>query len=139
MQTLTHQIVGHLDVLYGHYQLALDYARKISPEEDGEALKWIGYRQKILDRTESISREAAAMLREFDVMKNVPASERALVEEKRNLIQDISFKMNHVDNQLLRNLQSRLSEVRFELAAQNNRKDAIKAYIRAPGPSLVVS
>ncbi len=139
MQTLTQQIVSNLDVLFGLYQLALDYAKKISPEEEEEALKWIGYRAKILDRTEHVSREAAAMLREFDALRNVPAAERALVEEKRNLIQDLSFKMNHVDNLLLRNLQTRLADVRQELAVQNHRKDAIKAYIRAPGVTFAVS
>ncbi len=138
MHALTHKIVAELDLLYGLYQLALDYTRKMQPENEDGLTRWLDARQKILNRTEASSHEAAQLLQVFDIERQVPSNERALVEEKRNMIHDVIQQIHHADNFVLKAMHSKLSEVRRELANHNERKNAIKAYIRAPISTMAV-
>jgi hypothetical protein len=132
MHALTTKIVGELDLLYGLYQLAVDLVKKIEPDDETRTLRVIEARNRILDKTASASREAVALLRAFREERLIPANERALVEEKRNLILDLGLRMQAVDNQVIRAMQSRLAGVRKELAGSTERKNAMKAYIAAP-------
>jgi hypothetical protein len=132
MHSLTTRIVSELDQLYGLYQLAVDLAKRLEPGDDNQTFRVIEARNRILDKTAAGSREAVALLRAFREEKLIPANERALVEEKRNVILDMGVKMQAVDNQVIRAMQTRLAGVRKELAGATERKNAMKAYVNAP-------
>lgn len=132
MQPLTVKIVAELDQLYGLYQLAVDLARRIKPDDEETTARVIEARQKILDRTSVSSKEAAGLLKAFKEERMMPANEKALVEEKRSLILDIAAKMQAADNQVMRQMQAKLAAVRREMAGQTEKKNAASAYIKAP-------
>lgn len=132
MQPITENLVRELDLLFSLYELAADYASRIQPGEMEEAGKYLEARQKILSRTEISAREVLRLSRLFDEGRNIPLSERALVEERRNMIYDLSLRMQRLDSQILKVMQQKLTEVRKELAGQTERTSAIKAYIKAP-------
>jgi hypothetical protein len=131
MQPITRQLISELDLLYGLYQLALDYGQKIKPDDD-QATIWLAARDKILQRTDAASGETVRLLKQFELHHNIPANEKALVEEKRFLIADLGIKMNVADNKILKSMLVKMSQIRHELADQIERKNAIKAYIQAP-------
>lgn len=132
MHPLTVKIVAELDQLYGLYQLAVDLARRIKPDDEATTARVIEARQKILDRTAVSSKEAAGLLKAYKEERMMPANEKALVEEKRSLILDIAAKMQAADNQVMRLMQAKLAAVRREMAGQTEKKNAISAYIKAP-------
>lgn len=132
MHPLTVKIVAELDQLYGLYQMAVDLSRRIRPDDEDLTSRVIEARQKVLDRTAAGSKEASDLLDRFRGEKLVPANERALVEEKRNLILDIAGKMQAADNQVMRAMQVRLAALRKEMAGQTEKKNAARAYITAP-------
>jgi len=132
MHALTHKVVSELDMLYGLYQLALDLAARIEPDDEIRTQRVMEARNRILDKTAAASGEAVNLLKAFRLEKQIPANERALVEEKRNLILDLGVKMQVADGKVMRAMQARLAGVRKELAGQTERKNAIKAYIHAP-------
>lgn len=138
MHPLTSKIVAELDLLYGLYQLAVDLAKRIKPEDEESTARVIEARQKILDRTAATSREAAALLKAYKEERIIPANERALVEEKRSLIVDIGARMQQADNQVMRLMQAKLASLRREMAGQTEKKNAIKAYINAPQAQALI-
>lgn len=138
MHPLTSKIVAELDLLYGLYQLAVDLAKRIKPEDEENTARVIEARQKILDRTAATSREAAALLKAYKEERIIPANERALVEEKRSLIVDIGARMQQADNQVMRLMQAKLASLRREMAGQTEKKNAIKAYINAPQAQALI-
>ena len=131
MHPITRQLISELDLLYGLYQLALDYGQKIKPDDD-QADIWLTARDKILQRTDTASGETIRLLKQFELQPNIPANEKALVEEKRFLIADLGIKMNAADNKILKTMLIKMSQIRHELANQIERKNVIKAYIQAP-------
>lgn len=132
MHSLTTRIVSELDQLYGLYQLAVDLAKRIDAADEAQTLRVLEARNKILDKTAAASKDAVALLRSFREERFIPANEKALVEEKRNLILDLGVRMQAVDNQVIRAMQGKLALIRKELAGHTERKNAIKAYITAP-------
>jgi hypothetical protein len=132
MHSLTTRIVAELDLLYGLYELAVDLAKRLEPGDETQTFRVLEARNKILDKTAASSKEVVGLLKSFREEKLVPANERALVEEKRNLILDLGVKMQAVDNQVIRAMQAKLAGIRKDLAGQTERKNAIKAYITAP-------
>lgn len=138
MHHLTSKIVAELDLLYGLYQLAVDLAKRIKPEDEENTARVIEARQKILERTAATSKEAAALLKAYKEERIIPANERALVEEKRNLIVDIGARMQQADNQVMRLMQAKLASLRREMAGQTEKKNAIKAYINAPQAQALI-
>jgi hypothetical protein len=132
MHSLTTRIVSELDQLYSLYQLAVDLAQRLEPSDETQTFRVLEARNKILDKTSLVSKEAVGLLKSFREEKLIPANEKALVEEKRNLILDMGVKMQAVDNQVIRAMQSRLAGVRKELAGATERKNAMKAYVNAP-------
>lgn len=138
MHSLTQKIVAELDMLYGLYQMAVDLTKRIQPEDEGKTRRVLDARQKILDHTDKGSKELAELLEAFRNERLIPSNEAALVEEKRNLILDVTARIQAVDHQMIRQMQAKMSEIRKELASQTERKNAVKAYIRAPRPSLIM-
>lgn len=138
MHPLTVKIISELDLLFGLYQLAVDLSKRIKPEDEENTLRVIEARQKILDRTAVTSKEAASLLKAFREERMMPANEKALVEEKRSLILDIAGKMQAADNQVMRAMQTKLGSIRRELAAQTEKRNAMRAYIKAPQAHTVV-
>lgn len=132
MHSLTTRIVSELDQLYGLYQLAVDLAKRLEPGDETQTFRVIEARNRILDKTAQSSKEAVALLKAFREERLIPANEKALVEEKRNVILDMGVKMQAVDNQVLRAMQARLAGVRKELANATHRKNAMKAYVSSP-------
>ncbi len=129
MLSITDKVVQELDLLYGLYELAIDLSKKLEPDDPAETQKWLDSRQRILARTGESSKEALLHLNAFDAMTMVPANERALVDEKRRMIQDLSLKMTLVDNQIIKKMHSKMSLLRAELARGTQRKNAAKSYL----------
>jgi hypothetical protein len=138
MHSLTQKIVAELDVLYGLYQMAVDVSKKINAEDEAKTQRVLEARQKILDHTTRASATLAGLLKAYQAEKLVPSNERALVEEKRNLLLDVGARIQAVDHQMVRQMQSKMAEIRKELAAHTERKNAAKAYIQAPQPHMAV-
>ncbi len=138
MHALTHQIVAELDVLYGLYQMAADVTRKIVPADEAKTERVLEARQKILDHTSRSSTTLTGLLKDYQGEKLIPSNERALVEEKRNLVLDAGARIQAVDHQMVRQMQAKMAEIRKELAEHTERKNAAKAYILAPQPHMAV-
>jgi hypothetical protein len=139
MHALTVKIVAELDQLYGLYQLAVDLAKRIKPDDEELTARLIEARQKILDRTAEGSKEAAALLKAYREERMMPANEKALVDEKRSLIADIAAKMQAADGQVMRMMQMKLAAIRKEMAGQTEKKNAIRAYINAPQATALIN
>jgi hypothetical protein len=138
MHALTEQIITELDVLYGLYQMAVDLAKRIKPDDEVTTTRVLEARKKILDHTAEASRQITEMLKTFQAEKWIPSNEKALVDEKRSLVLDLGLKMQASDNQAVRLLQAKLHSVRGEMAGHTERKNGIKAYIQSPRPMLQV-
>jgi len=139
MHALTYKIIAEIDVLYGLYQMAADVTRKIDPEDEARIRKVIEARQKILDHTGRASQALAGLLKELQSERVIPANERALVEEKRNLLLDAGARIQAIDHQMVRQMQSKMAEIRKQLATFTERKNAAKAYIRAPHKQMIAA
>lgn len=137
MHALTQQIVAELDVLYGLYQMAADVTRKIVPEDEERIGRVLEARQKILDHTTRASAALNGLLKAYQAERLIPANERALVEEKRNLLLDAGARIQAVDHQMVRQMQAKLGEIRKDLAEHIERKNVVKAYIQAPSRQLI--
>ena len=138
MHTLTEQVITELDMLYGLYQMAVDLVKKIQVGDEEQTDRVLKARKKILDHTAKSSADLITLLKGFQEEKWIPANEKALVEEKRNLLLDLGIKMQASDNQAVRLMQAKLKSVRGELADSTERKNGIKAYIQAPKSLLQV-
>ncbi len=137
MHPLTQKIVAELDMLYGLYQMAVDLTKRIQPQDEDKTRRVLDARQKILDHTDKGSKELTELLKAFRAERLIPSNEMALVEEKRNLILDVTARIQAVDHQMIRQMQAKMTEIRKELAAQTERKNAVKAYIKAPRPRMM--
>jgi hypothetical protein len=138
MHPLTQKITAELDMLYGLYQMAADLTKRIRADDEAKTQRVLEARQKILDHTTRSSQELSGLLNEFAAERLIPSNEKALVEEKRNLILDVGARIQAVDHQMIRQMQAKMAEIRRELADQTERKNAVKAYLRAPQPQLLV-
>lgn len=139
MDRLTSRTASELDVLYGLYQLALDYTDKIKPDDENEVSKWLETRQRILGKTDKASKTAAALLKEFAKKTNITASERALIEEKKNMIKDLLPILTKKEYELLNKMHYKMGSIRTELAGMARKQTAAKAYINAPKSKLMVA
>jgi len=137
MHSLTQKIISEIDVLYGLYQMAADVTRKILPEDEARIQKVIDAREKILGHTAQASQTLSGLLKEFQAERLVPSNERALVEEKRNLLLDAGTRIQAIDHQMIRQMQGKMAEIRKQLAMYTERKNAAKAYIRAPHRQMI--
>lgn len=137
MHALTQQIVAELDVLYGLYLMAADVTKKIDPEDEAKVQRVLEARQKILDHTTRASAALGTLLKAYQAEKLIPGNERALVEEKRNLLMDAGARIQAVDHQMVRLMQAKLGEIRKDLAEHTERKNVMKAYIQAPTRQLI--
>jgi hypothetical protein len=138
MHPLTQKITAELDMLYGLYQMAVDLTKRIRPEDEEKTQRVLDARQKILEQTTRSSEELAGLLKAFQAERLIPSNEKALVEEKRNLILDVGARIQAADHHMIRQIQAKMSEIRRELAGQTERKNAMKAYIKAPQPQLII-
>ncbi len=132
MHPVTEKLSGSLDLLYGLYLLALDHVAAADAEDDEALIGLLEARDGLVARTTAAAEEARKLFPSFDAETRVPASERALVEEKRRMIHDVTAKLQRADHQLLRAMHARMGVLRKELAGQQERKHAIRAYITAP-------
>lgn len=139
MHVLTQQVVAELDVLYGLYQMAADVTRKLAPEDEAKIQKVLDARQRILDHTSRASEALSASLKRFQAERVIPSNERALVDEKRNLLLDAGARIQAIDHQMIRQMQAKMAEIRKDLASQTERKNAAKAYLQAPQPQMLAA
>jgi len=139
MHELTQNVVTELDVLYGLYQMAADLSKRMNVGDDELNTRLIDARKKILEHTAKSSQEVVNMLSAFHAQKFIPQNEKALVDEKRNLVLDVGLKMQTVDNQMVRLMHARMQAIRAELADHTERKNGIKAYIQAPKAYLQIN
>ena len=137
MHPLTHKITAELDMLYGLYQLAVDLTKRLRADDEDKTQRVLDARQKILDQTTRSSQALSGLLKEFAAERLIPSNEKALVEEKRNLILDVGARIQAADHQMIRQMQTRMAGIRRELADHTERKNAMKAYIKAPQPQLL--
>lgn len=138
MHPLTQQTITELDMLYGLYQMAVDLVKRIKPDDEELTLRILDARKKILDRSGEATVQVLDLLKTLQAEKWIPSNEKALVEEKRSLVLDLSLKMQATDNQIFRLMQAKMQAVRGELAQQTEQKNGIRAYIQAPRPMLQV-
>lgn len=139
MHALTQQVVSELDVLYGLYQMAGDVTRKLEPEDEAKIQKVLDARQRILDHTARASEALSASLKLFQAERVIPSNERALVEEKRNLLLDAGARIQAIDHQMIRQMQAKMADIRKDLATQTERKNAAKAYLQTPQPQMLAA
>ncbi len=139
MHAITQQVAAELDVLYGLYQLALDYTGKIKPEEEGEVLKWLQTRQRILGKTDIASKNAGALLKVFKTTKNIPANEQALILEKKKMIRDLLTTLRKTEFDLMKKMRTKMDSLRGELADVTRKNQAASAYVNAPRPKLMAA
>ncbi len=138
MHVLTQKITTELDMLYGLYQMAVDLTKRIRPDDEDKTQRVLEARQKILDHTTRSSEELVGLFEAFHAERLIPSNEKALVEEKRNLIQDVGARIQAADHHMIRQMQAKMSEIRRDLADATERKNAVKAYIKAPRSHLAV-
>lgn len=131
MHFATTDLARQLDMLYGLYQLALDLCQSISMDEPELLNKRLIERQRLVRKTESIALEAQTALRDYEGLA-VPANEKALIAEKRQMILDILGRTCDVENTVLRAMHSRMVLVRHELVGMDTNKRAIAAYQKTP-------
>ncbi|MDB5106635.1 MAG: hypothetical protein JWP91_4324 [Fibrobacteres bacterium] len=136
MHPLTQKIVAELDMLYGLYQMAVDLTKRIRPEDEAKTQRVLEARQKVLDHTTKASEDLVDLFKAFQAERLIPSNEKALVEEKRNLIQDVGARIQAADHHMIRQMQAKMAEIRKQLAEHTERKNAMKAYIKAPQPQL---
>ncbi len=139
MHTFTSQLSSELDVLFGLYQLALDYTLKIEPDEPDEMTKWIDTRQRILSRTADASGSAIKLSRLFEMTPNVPANERALIDEKRSMIKDVLKRMKKVEHEIMQRMHSKMTALKREMTNVTQRKQAARSYMSAPRPRAAIA
>jgi len=139
MLSITIQVTSEMDVLYGLYQLAIDYTNKLEPEDNTGMIKGLDTRQRLLSRTASSTNIAATLLKKFDSANNIPANEKALVEEKKNLIKDCLLKMRQTESLLMRKMQKKMKNLRGELADITYRRKAAQSYSSAPRAKTFIS
>lgn len=136
MHALTHRIVSELDVLYGLYQMAADVTRRIVAEDEARIGKVLDARERILEHIGRVAGDLPGLLAGFQAERLIPSNERALVEEKRNLLLDAGARVQSIDHQMVRQMQAKMAEIRKELAGHTERKNAVKAYLQAPQPQM---
>jgi hypothetical protein len=113
--------------------------RKLAPEDEAKIQKVLDARQRILDHTARASEALSASLKRFQAERVIPSNERALVDEKRNLLLDAGARIQAIDHQMIRQMQAKMGEIRKDLAAQTERKNAAKAYLQAPQPQMLAA
>jgi hypothetical protein len=131
MHLATTELARQLDMLYGLYQLALDLCQSISMDEPELINKRLTERQRLVRKTEAIALEAQAALRNYENLA-VPANEKALITEKRQMILDILGRTCDAENAVLRSMHNRMVVVRQELVRMDTNKRAIAAYQKIP-------
>jgi hypothetical protein len=131
MHLATTELARQLDMLYGLYTLALDLCQSISMEEPELMNKRLIERQRLVRKTETIALEAQVALRKYETL-SVPANEKALISEKRQMILDILGRTCDAENAVLRSMYQRMVVVRQELVRMDTSKRAIAAYQKTP-------
>jgi len=132
MQTATQSVTRQLDMLYGLYELALDLCKSITPTDDDGTIKRIKERERLLLRTSQISEVAQVELKTFSAIPGIPANERALVEEKRQMILDVLARISQAEHQTMKAMHATMVSVRHELMQHTEKSHAISAYRNAP-------
>lgn len=119
-------------MLYSLYELALDMCKTL-PLDDADAMnKRLHERQRLLRKTEAIAEEAQKSLADYEALRSLPANEKALISEKRQMILDLLGRMCDVENTMLKAMHTRMVGLRRELMGVNGRQKAIHAYRAAP-------
>ena len=139
MHHLTMKVSTELDILHSLYQLAFDYTLKVKLEKNEEMLKWINIRQRILGKSDKSSKTVEKQLKQFKASNQIPAKERALIEEKKNQIKDLSTSLRKNEFTLLNKLHYKKGALRTEIAQLSRKKTAINAYAKAPKASMLIS
>ncbi|MBF0432864.1 MAG: hypothetical protein HQK83_16385 [Fibrobacteria bacterium] len=138
MLPVTTKTARELDVLYGLYQLAVDYTCKISAE-DGNAVKWIDTRQRLLGKTSIASKAATALLHLFYTTPNVPSNEKALIDSKKRMVKETLLQMQKAEFDIMKKMALKMKGIRGELAGVTRKSRAAAAYINAPRAKMLVS
>jgi hypothetical protein len=138
MLPVTEQLVQELDILYGLYQLSLDFTRNIDPENPEDLTRWLDARQRLLSKTGACTQKISRLNKLHKGTVQVPLSESELIKEKKKMVSDVLVQTRHVENAIIRKFQKQMLQLREELVAMNKQTHAVKAYIQAPRASLVV-
>lgn len=131
MHSATLALGRQLDMLYSLYELALDLCQSLTLQEPEMLGKRLNERQRLLRKTEAIAAEAQQALRAFETLA-VPANEKALIAEKRQMVLDLLGRMCEAENAVLKAMHGHMVGVRHELVRMNSNKRAISAYVKTP-------
>lgn len=131
MHSATLALGRQLDMLYSLYELALDLCKSLTLQEPEMLGKRLTERQRLLRKTEAIAAEAQQALRAFDTLA-VPANEKALIAEKRQMVLDLLGRMCDAENAVLKAMHGHMVGVRHELVRMDTQKRAITAYGKTP-------
>ena len=139
MHPVTLKLAGELDVLYGLYQLALEYTGKLRSEPAETMDRWLDARQRLLSKTQTASKTASGLMKTFKGLTQVTENERALIREKKALVEDLLHDMQRMENETMRVMRQKMRDIRSELAGVHHKKKAASAYLNAPAAKMAVS
>lgn len=131
MHSATLALGRQLDMLFSLYELALDLCNSLTLQEPELLNKRLTERQRLLRKTEAIAAEAQQALRAFETLA-VPANEKALIAEKRQIVLDLLGRMCEAENTVLKAMHGHMVGVRHELVRMDSNKKAISAYAKSP-------
>jgi hypothetical protein len=137
MLPITSQTAAELDVLFGLYQLAIEYTKKMERDET-HLVKWMDTRQRILGKTACASEKAVHLLKTFRITPNIPANEKALIDEKKNMIKEILPLIQQAEYKIMKKMNLRMKAIRSELAGLGRKQQASAAYLKAPRPAMAM-
>ncbi len=136
MHSTTVHLSTELDILYGLYNLALDHSTNINATDSFAMTQCLDIRQRLLTKTQSSSKKATTLLKKFNTLKFIPSNERALVEQKRLLVEELLKKIKLSEHQMMHMMHLKMKSIRTELAGIHQKKSATRAYLKA-SPNLL--
>ena len=139
MQQVVKNMSEKMDGLYSLYELVIELGNEIMNGNNDDVVKHTDHRHRVLNKTNSISKECREELKAICEDNNIPSNEKAFLLEKRKRISDLSPKMSSQNQLLTKNISERMSAIRDEILSFQKRKQAISAYITAPQAKPFIS
>ena len=136
-------ILGHLALFFiiscCIYHFRNNHLKSLSNSEDSILYVFKEVYRHNRSGVGDLNIEYSELLKEFKIHKNISASERALIDEKKNMIKDLFTTLRKNEFELLSKMHLRMGSIRSELAGITKKKEASKAYMNAPRPKLMAA
>ena len=118
--------------LYQRFQEIFDMGDELMFCDNEEIESLLDQRLRMLNYSETESKTCSQLVAAIRSMDEIPASEKALIEEIRSRIIDLAPRVVHQSKTLIQNMESRLSQVKSQMLLQSKTTRAVSCYIKAP-------